>query len=80
MIRAPSNRRSASGPSSAVACYDRTVDDADVGDVLRFLGFAVLKLVTLGKYRSARNGLFLEGCLGLVLVAAMFFILSRLVL
>ena len=80
MIRVPSNRRSASGPSSVVACYDRTVDDADVGDFLRFLGFAVLKLVTLGRYRSGSNGLFLEGCLGLLLVAAMFFILSRLVL
>ena len=47
----------------------------DVGDFVRFLGFGVLKLVTFGPYRSGSNGLFLEGCLGLLLLATMFFVL-----
>jgi hypothetical protein len=55
------------------------VNDSDVGDFVRLLGFIVLKLVTLGVYRSGSNGLFLEGCLGLALVSTMFFLLSRVV-
>jgi hypothetical protein len=55
------------------------VNDSDGGDFVRLLGFVVLKLVTLGVYRSGSNGLFLEGCLGLALVSTMFFLLSRVV-
>ena len=55
------------------------MNDSDVGDFLRFLGFGALKLVTLGRYDSGKNGLFLEGVLGILLVAAMFFFLSRFV-
>jgi hypothetical protein len=56
------------------------VNDSDVGDFVRLLGFIVLNLVTLGVYRSGSNGLFLEGCLGLALVSTIFFLLSRFVL
>ena len=51
-----------------------------VPDLVRFVGYAALKLVTLGRYESGKSGLYLEGCLGLLLLAAMFFVLSRLVL
>jgi hypothetical protein len=56
------------------------VNDSDVGDFVRLPGFIVLKLVTLGGYRSRSTGLFLEGCLGLALVSTMFFLLTRFVL
>jgi hypothetical protein len=56
------------------------VNDSDVGDFVRLLGFIVLKLVTLGVYRSGSNGLFLEGCLGLTIVSTTVFLLSRFVL
>jgi hypothetical protein len=56
------------------------VNDSDVGDFVRLLGYIVLKLVTLGGYRGGSNGLFLEGCLGPALLSTMFFLLSRFVL
>jgi len=56
------------------------VNDSDLGDFVRLLGFIVLKLVTIGRYRSGSTGLVLEGCLGLALVSTMFFLLSRFVL
>jgi hypothetical protein len=55
------------------------VNDSDVGDFVRLLGFIFLKLATLGVYRSGSNGLFLEGCLGLAIVSTTFLLLSRLV-
>lgn len=48
-----------------------------VNDLVRGVGHGVLKLVTAGKYRSGATGLLLEGCLGLLLVAALFFFLYR---
>jgi hypothetical protein len=50
-----------------------------VNDLVRGVGYGVLKLVTAGKYRSGDTGLLLEGCLGLLLVAALFFFLYRMV-
>jgi hypothetical protein len=67
-----------SGP--ARACYDRQVVEALVPDLIRVVGYAALKLVTFGWYKSGKTGLYLEGCLGLVLLGAMFFFLSKFVL
>lgn len=50
-----------------------------VEDIVQGVGFGVLKLVTLGTYRSGDNGLFLEGCVGLLLLAALFFVLQKFV-
>jgi hypothetical protein len=50
-------------------------------DLVRLVGYSALKLVTLGSYESRDDdGIFLEGCVGLFLLAAMFFLLHRLVL
>ncbi len=54
--------------------------EALVPDLVRFVGYAALKLVTLGWYKSGKTGLYLEGCLGLLLLGVMFFFLSKLVL
>jgi hypothetical protein len=51
------------------------VDQALVEDLVRGVGYGVLKLVTAGTYRSGGNGLFLEGCTGLLVVAAFFYFL-----
>jgi hypothetical protein len=48
-----------------------------VEDLVRFVGYGALKLVTLGSYESRDNGIFLEGCVGLFLLATMFFLLHR---
>jgi hypothetical protein len=50
-----------------------------VEDVVRGVGYGVLKLVTLGTYRSGANGLFLEGLFGLLLLATLFFVLQKFV-
>ena len=55
------------------------VVDNLVDDVVRGVGYGVLKLVTLGRYRSGGNGLFLEGCVGLLLLATGFFVLQKFV-
>ena len=47
---------------------------------MRFVGYGVLKLVTLGRYTTENNGILLEGCVGLFLLATTFFFLHRLVL
>jgi hypothetical protein len=60
---------------SVGACYDRSV----VADLVQFVGYGVLKLVTLGRYRGD-DGIFLEGCVGLFLLATMFFLLHKLVM
>jgi hypothetical protein len=54
------------------------VDDL-VGDIVRGVGYDALKLVTIGTYRSGGNGLFLEGCVGLLLLATGFFVLHKFV-
>jgi hypothetical protein len=56
------------------------VVEALVPDLIRVVGYAALKLVTFGWYKSGKTGLYLEGCLGLVLLGAMFFFLSKFVL
>jgi hypothetical protein len=55
------------------------VDQGLVEDLVRGAGYGVLKLVTAGAYRSGENGLLLEGCTGLLVVAALSFFLYRLV-
>ncbi len=55
------------------------VDQALVEDLVRGVGYGVLKLVTAGTYQSGDNGLFLEGVTGLMVVAALFYLLYRLV-
>jgi len=50
-----------------------------VGDLVRGAGYVVLKLATAGKYRSGSNGLMLEGCVGLLIAASLFFFLHRMV-
>jgi hypothetical protein len=50
-----------------------------VEDVVRGVGYGVLKLVTCGTYRSGGNGLLLEGCVGLLLLATLFFVLQQFV-
>jgi hypothetical protein len=50
-----------------------------VEDVVRGVGYGVLKLVTCGTYRSGDNGLFLEGCVGVLLLATLFFVLQQFV-
>ena len=55
------------------------VVDNLVGDIVRGVGYGVLKIVTLGAYRSGGNGLFLEGCVGLLLLATGFFVLHKFV-
>lgn len=50
-----------------------------VGDLVRGAGFVVLKLATAGRYRSGGNGLMLEGCVGLLVAASLFFFLYRMV-
>ena len=50
-----------------------------VEDLVRGVGFGVLKLVTAGAYRSGGNGLLLEGCTGLLAVASFFYFLYRVV-
>ena len=50
-----------------------------VEDIVQGVGFGVLKLVTLATYRSGDNGLFLEGCVGLLLLATLFFVLQKFV-
>ncbi len=42
-------------------------------------GYVVLKLATAGRYRSGGNGLMLEGCVGLLVAASLFFFLYRMV-
>jgi hypothetical protein len=49
-------------------------------DLVQLVGFCSLKLVTLGRYESKDDGLLLEGCVGLPVLATMFFLLSKLVL
>jgi hypothetical protein len=48
-----------------------------VADLVRVVGYAALKLVTAGRYRSGGNGLMLEGTVGLLIVAAICFSLYR---
>jgi hypothetical protein len=55
------------------------VVDTLVDDIVRGVGYGVLKLVTLGTYRSSDNGLFLEGCVGLLLLDTGFFVLQKFV-
>ena len=43
-----------------------------VEDLVRFVGYGTLKLVTLGSYRSDDGALFLEGGVGLFVVAGAF--------
>jgi hypothetical protein len=50
-----------------------------VEDVVRGVGYGVLKLVTFGTYRSVDNGLLLEGCVGVLLLATLFFVLQKFV-
>ena len=50
-----------------------------VEDVVRGVGYGVLKLVTFGTYRSGDNGLLLEGCVGVLLLATLFFVLQKFV-
>ena len=50
-----------------------------VEDIVRAVGYGVLKLVTFGTYRSGGNGLFLEGSVGLLLLATLFFVLQKFV-
>ena len=50
-----------------------------VADLVRGAGYLVLKLGTAGRYRSGGNGLMLEGCIGLLLLASLFFFLYRMV-
>ena len=50
-----------------------------VEDIVRGVGYGVLKLVTCGTYRSGDNGLFLEGSVGLLLLATLFFVLQKFV-
>jgi hypothetical protein len=50
-----------------------------VEDVVRGVGYGVLKLVTFGAYRSGGNGLLLEGCVGVLLLATLFFVLQQFV-
>ena len=47
---------------------------------MQFVGYAVLKLVTLGSYQRKENGLFLEGVIGLFVLATLFYLMSKLVL
>jgi hypothetical protein len=49
------------------------VDQSLVGDLVRGVGYGVLKLATAGTYRSGDNGVLLEGCTGLLILAALFF-------
>jgi hypothetical protein len=58
------------------ACYDRIV----AADLVQFVGYAVLKLFTLGSYQSKDDGLFLEGVIGLFILATLFYLMSKLVL
>jgi hypothetical protein len=53
------------------------VDQSLVGDLVRGVGYGVLKLATAGTYRSGDNGLLLEGCTGLLVLAAVFFFSYR---
>lgn len=55
------------------------VDQALVEDLVRGVGYSVLKVVTAGTYRSGGNGLLLEGCTGLLVVAAFFYFFYRFV-
>jgi hypothetical protein len=55
------------------------VDQALVEDLVRGVGYSVLKLVTAGTYRSGGNGFMLEGCVGLSALALLFFCLHRFV-
>ena len=68
-----------SGGWQARACYDPAVAQELVADLVRGAGYLVLKLVTAGGYRSGGNGLMLEGSVGLLLVASLFFFLYRMV-
>jgi hypothetical protein len=52
----------------------------DVGAFLRLVGYGVLKLASVGRYHSRPDGLLLEGCIGMAVVASSFFALSRFVL
>jgi hypothetical protein len=49
-------------------------------DLVQFVGYAVLTLVTLGSYQSKDDGLFLEGVIGLFILATLFYLMSKLVL
>lgn len=53
------------------------VDQWLVEDLVRGVGFGVLKLVTAGAYRSGDDGLLLEGCTGLLVVASPLYFLYR---
>ena len=55
------------------ACYDRRV----VEDLVRVAGWATLKLVTLGAYRTDDDAIFLEGGIGLFVWAAMIALIYR---
>jgi hypothetical protein len=50
-----------------------------VGDLVRGAGYVVLKLATAGRYRNGGNGLMLEGSVGLLVTASLFFISYRMV-
>lgn len=50
-----------------------------VADLVRGAGHVALKLVTAGSCRSGGNGLMLEGHVGLLMVASLFFFLYRMV-
>jgi hypothetical protein len=49
-----------------------------VEDLVRFVGYALLKLATIGGYESGEGGIFLEGTLGLFTIAGALFVVSRL--
>lgn len=50
-----------------------------VADLVRVVGYGTLKLVTAGRYRTGGNGLMLEGTVGLLIVASLFFFFYRMV-
>lgn len=52
-----------------------------VEDLVQFVGYGALKLITLGSYESEDgDGIFIEGCVGLLLLGTLFFVLGRFVL
>jgi hypothetical protein len=54
-----------------------------VEDVVRGVGYGVLKLVTFGTYRSGDSGLLslliFGGCVGVLVLATLFFVLQQFV-
>ena len=51
--------------------------DPVVGDLVRFVGYGTLKIVTRGSYRSDDGALFLEGGVGLFVVAGAFALVHK---